>query len=144
MAASPDEFFFLDRPTRIRVLKNAAGEVTGLRIEARIGPAEIWTKTAKPLPAPKKEVAVDTKIYDLYVGEYELAPGLMLVITKEGDKLMGQAYGEEKFELFPESETRYFLKVADAQVEFVKDDAGKVTGLVFQQAGQKMNAPKIR
>jgi CubicO group peptidase (beta-lactamase class C family) len=144
MAASPDEFFFLDRPTRIRVLKNAVGEVTGLRLEARIGPAEIWTKTAKPLPAPKKEVAVDTKIYDLYVGEYELAPGLMLVITKEGDKLMGQAYGEEKVELFPESETRYFLKVADAQVEFVKDDAGKVTGLVFQQAGQKMNAPKIR
>jgi hypothetical protein len=38
----------------------------------------------------------------------------MLVITKEGDKLMGQAYGEEKVELFPESETRYFLKVADA------------------------------
>jgi len=144
MAASPDEFFFLDRPTRIRVLKNAAGEVSGLRLEARIGPAEIWTKTAKPLPAPKKEVAVDTKIYDLYVGEYELAPGLMLVITKEGDKLMGQAYGEEKVELFPESETRYFLKVADAQVEFVKDGAGKVTGLVFQQAGQKMNAPKIR
>ena len=144
MAASPDEFFFLDRPTRIRVVKNAAGEVAGLRLEARIGPAETWTKTAKPLPAPKKEVAVDTKIYDLYVGEYELAPGSMLVITKEGDKLMGQAYGEEKVELFPESETRYFLKVADAQVEFVKDDAGKVTGLVFQQAGQKMNAPKIR
>ena len=144
MAASPDEFFFLDRPTRIRVVKNAAGEVAGLRLEARIGPAETWTKTAKPLPAPKKEVAVDTKIYDLYVGEYELAPGSMLVITKEGDKLMGQAYGEEKVELFPESETRYFLQVADAQVEFVKDDAGKVTGLVFQQAGQKMNAPKIR
>jgi hypothetical protein len=74
MAACPDEFFFLDRPTRIQVVKNAAGEVTGLRLEARIGPAEIWTKTAKPLPAPKKEVAVDTKIYDLYVGEYELAP----------------------------------------------------------------------
>jgi CubicO group peptidase (beta-lactamase class C family) len=144
MAASPDEFFFLDRPTRIRVVKNAAGEVSGLRLEARIGPAETWTKTAKPLPAPKKEIAVDTKIYDLYVGEYELAPGSMLVITKEGDKLMGQAYGEEKVELFPESETRYFLKVADAQVEFVKDGAGKVTGLVFQQAGQKMNAPKIR
>jgi CubicO group peptidase (beta-lactamase class C family) len=143
-AASPDEFFFLDRPTRIRVVKNAAGEVSGLRLEARIGPAETWTKTAKPLPAPKKEIAVDTKIYDLYVGEYELAPGSMLVITKEGDKLMGQAYGEEKVELFPESETRYFLKVADAQVEFVKDGAGKVTGLVFQQAGQKMNAPKIR
>jgi uncharacterized protein YuzE len=68
----------------------------------------------------------------------------MLVITKEGDKLMGQAYGEEKVELFPESETRHFLKVADAQVELMKDDAGKVTGLVFQQAGQKMNAPKIR
>jgi len=144
MAASPDEFFFLDRPTRIRVMKNAASEVKGLRLEARIGPAEFWTKTAKPLPAPKKEVAVDTKIYDLYVGEYELAPGIMLVITKEGDKLMGQAYGEEKVELFPESETKYFLKAADAQVEFVRDEAGKVTGLILQQAGQKMNAPKIR
>ena len=144
MASSPDEFFFLDRPTLIRVVKNAAGKVTGLRLEARIGPADIWKKTAKPLPAPKKEIAVDANIYDLYVGEYELAPGFLLVITKEGDKLMGQAYGQEKVELFPESETKYFLKVADNQVEFLKDGAGKVTGLIFQQGGQKINARKIR
>jgi hypothetical protein len=144
MASSPDEFFFLDRPTLIRVVKNAAGKVTGLRLEARIGPADIWKKTAKPLPAPKKEIAVDANIYDLYVGEYELAPGFLLVITKEGDKLMGQAYGQEKVELFPESETKYFLKAADNQIEFLRDGAGKVTGLIFQQGGQKISARKIR
>ncbi len=39
----------------------------------------------------RKETKVDAKIYDAYVGEYELAPNFLLAITKEGDSLMGQA-----------------------------------------------------
>jgi len=40
--------------------------------------------------------------------------------------------------MFAESETRFFLKVVDAQVEFVKNDTGRVTNLVLHQGGQDM------
>jgi CubicO group peptidase (beta-lactamase class C family) len=39
------------------------------------------------LPPPKehKEIAVDPKLFDGYVGQYQLAPNFILTITREGD-----------------------------------------------------------
>jgi hypothetical protein len=42
--------------------------------------------------------------------------------------------------LFAESETRFFLKVVDAQVEFISDASGAVTHLVIHQGGQDTKA----
>lgn len=50
---------------------------------------------------------------------------------------MAQATGQPQFELFPESETKFFLKVIDAKVTFVKDDTGKVTHLILHQGGDR-------
>ena len=57
--------------------------------------------------------------------------------SKEGDRLMAQATGQPQFELFPESETKFFLKIIDAKVTFVKDDTGKVTHLILHQGGDR-------
>ncbi len=57
---------------------------------------------------------------------------------------MGQATGQPKVELYPEAETKFFLKVVDGQVEFQKDDAGKVTGLVLIQGGQRLPGRKVK
>ncbi len=88
--------------------------------------------------------AVDPKVYDLLAGEYELTPGFTITILRRGDKLISQATGQPEVELFPESETRYFLKVVDAQVDFVKDASGRVTGLLLHQGGQDLPAKRIR
>jgi hypothetical protein len=63
-------------------------------------------------------------------------------MTLEGGQLMTQATGQQKFPLFAESETKFFLKVVDAEVEFVKNDKGEVTGLVLHQGGQDIKATK--
>jgi len=144
LAASAVEFFFRNNPARVRFVKNATGAVTGLRVQARYGPAQVYTKTAKPLPIPKKEVALDPKIYDQYVGDYELTPGFTITIVKRDAKLISLATGQPEVELFPESETKFFLKVVEAQVEFVKDASGKVTGLVLTQGGRTMPAKKTK
>ncbi|MGA2362881.1 MAG: serine hydrolase [Candidatus Aminicenantales bacterium] len=144
LPSSANEFFFKENPSRIRFIKDSAGAVTGLRLEARIGPAQIYTKTAKPLPSPRKEAAVDPKIYDLYVGDYELTPGFAITILKRDNTLISQATGQAEAELFPESETKFFLKVVDAQVEFVKDASGQVTGLILYQGGQTLPAKKVK
>ena len=89
------------------------------------------------IPGAAKDVKVDTKIYDAYVGRYELAPDFIITISKESDRLMAQATGQPQIELFPESETKFFLKVIDAKVTFVKDDKGQVTHLILHQAGDR-------
>ena len=96
------------------------------------------------LTGEQKDVKVDPKVYDSYVGEYQLAPTFTITITSEDGKLMAQATGQQKFELFPTSEIDFYLKVVPASVTFVKDAQGKVTGLILTQNGQKATASKIR
>jgi CubicO group peptidase (beta-lactamase class C family) len=142
--ASPTEFFLKDNPARFMFVKGGDGGIRGLRVQGRIGPAQIFSKTGKPLPTPRKEIALDPRFYDRLVGDYELAPGFTITIIRRGGKLFSQATGQTEVELFPESETRFFLKLVDAEVDFVLDGSGKTTGLVLHQGGRDMPAKKIR
>src|SRR5207244_12917859 len=69
----------------------------------------------------RKEITVSPKTLSAYAGTYELRPGFNLVVTLEGDQLTAQATGQPKFPLFAETETKFFLNVLDAQIEFVKN-----------------------
>jgi len=95
------------------------------------------------IPRERVAVKIDPKIIDAYVGQYELNPNFIITMTREGDNLMTQATGQPKFELYPESETKFFLKVVDAQFTFVKDDKGAVTHLILSQGGDQ-RAKKIK
>ncbi len=90
----------------------------------------------------RKEIAVPPKILTQYAGTYEIRPGFDLVITLEGDQLISQATGQGKMPLFAESETRFFPKVIDAEIEFFKDDKGAVTHLVLHQGAAEIKAPR--
>jgi serine-type D-Ala-D-Ala carboxypeptidase/endopeptidase len=94
-------------------------------------------------PKPHKEVAVDPKLFDGYVGRYELAPNFILTVTREGNQLFAQATGQPKFEVFPEGDRDYFLKVVDAQITFETDAQAKATGLVLHQNGRNVPAKRI-
>ena len=89
-----------------------------------------------------KEIAVPLGILEKYVGTYEIAPTLCIAITLEAEQLMAQATNQPKFPLFAESETMFFLKLVDAQVEFFKDDKGNVTHLVLHQGGRDSTGTK--
>ena len=102
------------------------------------------TRALATLTADRKEVKVDPKIYDSYAGDYELATNFVLTISNEDGKLMGQASGQPKSQLFPTSETEFFIKIVDAQVTFVKDERGNVDHLILHQNGRNMEAKKIR
>lgn len=89
------------------------------------------------------EVKVDPKIYDTYVGEYAINDKVAIFISKDGDKLMGEAAGKPKIQLVPQSETRFLIKEAKAEVEFVKNDKGKVTHLVYREGDKEMEAKRV-
>ena len=142
--ASASEFFFVDTPTVIRFTRDGQGGIAGLRVQARIGPVEVYRKSEKPLPVERKEIALKPELIGRYIGEYELMPGFSIAISNEAGRLMGQATGQPKIELFAESETNFFIKVVDAQVIFDLDAAGRVTGLTLFQGGQKLPGKKIK
>ena len=48
-----------------------------------------------------KQVAVDPKIYDGYVGRYQLSPNSALSIIREGDHIYAKATGQEVLNFFP-------------------------------------------
>jgi CubicO group peptidase (beta-lactamase class C family) len=87
---------------------------------------------------------VDSKTYDPYVGEYEVSPTFIVKVFKEGDKLMTQATNQPAFELFPDGENSFVLKMENAKVSFVRDPAGTVTGLVIHQGGREVPGKKIK
>jgi len=90
-----------------------------------------------------KQIAVDPKLFDGYIGRYQLAPDFILAVTREGDHLFTQATGQPKVELFPESNQDYFLKVVDAQITFVIDSNGRGTELILHQGGRDQHAKRI-
>jgi hypothetical protein len=110
----------------------------------RFGPDGLGMKTDEPLPAERQAVQVDPALYDGYAGVYELAPGFQLTLTREGEHLMAQATGQPKLEIFPESETRFFLKAVDAQLEIQRGPDGKATGVTLFQGGREMPGKRVR
>lgn len=93
-------------------------------------------------PPERKEVKVAPKLLAEFQGTYRLQPGFDIVVTVEGDQLMTQATGQSKFPLFAESGTKFFAKVVDAQIEFVRNKDGKIDHLVLHQGGRDMQAPR--
>jgi CubicO group peptidase (beta-lactamase class C family) len=90
------------------------------------------------------EVKVKKSILKRYVGKYQLTPDLILDIKLKKRQLMVQLTGQQRFPIYPESETKFFYKVANAQLLFESDEKGYTTGLVLHQNGRDSKAVKIK
>lgn len=105
--------------------------------------AILYNKPYK-LPEVNKEIEVPTDILKQYIGEYELTPTFKITITLGEKGLKAQATAQPQFDLFAKSENTFFLKVVDAQVEFVKNDKGEVEKLILHQNGLAQPAKKVK
>ncbi|WP_107038014.1 serine hydrolase [Brumimicrobium mesophilum] len=90
----------------------------------------------------EKEVKIASATLKSYVGNYELVPGFILTITKEGNQLIAQATGQGANPIYPSSENEFYLKVVDAQIVFNRNEAGEVESLTLFQAGQELVGKK--
>ena len=109
----------------------------------RKGRWQVVARHYSRIPTERTVINLDAKIYDAYVGQYELMPKVAINVTKEGGKLMSQTTGQPKMELLPESEIEFFIKGFSAQFVFVRDESGRVTKLIINQEGQRVTAKKL-
>ena len=98
------------------------------------------------LEAPKvrKAIKLDPKILNAYVGEYQIAPNFIIKISVDGNRVFAQPTGQERLELFAETEMDFFLEAVDAELTLVKDDKGQVTHAVLHQNKVDQKANKIK
>ena len=94
-------------------------------------------------PVSPKEIALDTTVLERYVGQYQLAPGVLITITRNGNRLFAQLTGQPAIEVFASSEREFFYKVVNAQLTFEVDDQGRAIALVLHQNGQNPRAPRV-
>lgn len=94
---------------------------------------------ALALPSERKEVTLAPQVLSQYVGTYEFPQmGRKMWIRLEGDRLSTQLSGQSRVPIFAESESKFFLKVVDAQIEFGKDKKGAY--LLLHQGGRDQKA----
>jgi hypothetical protein len=91
----------------------------------------------------EKEVKVSNAVLETYIGKYELQPGFILTVTRDGNQLKTQATGQPVFDIFPKSENEFYLKVVDAQLAFNKNDAGDIASVTLFQGGREIKGRRI-
>lgn len=136
--SAPDKFFWKIADAQIEFVRDENGRVShGLHTQ---NGATIKVARVEDI----QTVAVPVEILQTYVGDYQLMPNFILTITLEGEQLYSQAAGQAKVEIYPKSETEFFLKVVVASITFIKEKNGVVTGLILDQGPAHMQAPKIK
>ncbi len=87
-------------------------------------------------------IKIDPKLLDDYVGKYRVA-GTVFEFRREGDALFAHQAGAPKARIFPESETKFFYRVLDAQFSFVREENGKAKGIILHQDGRQISGSRI-
>jgi hypothetical protein len=146
------ETIFFERMSGIPITFGRDGHGKMTRLTAHIPDAKLSFKKISDQPPeapepskPRIIIMLDTKLLDACVGQYGFPPGVAfpagieLTIRRQGDQLVGQALGHNggggEFDLYPESETNFFLKINGAQLTFIKDDKGEATAVIHHIEG---------
>src|SRR4029453_12485958 len=131
--------YYPETRTTVAVLANINGPAPN-QIATKL--ADLAHGVAVTLTSERKEIALPVLTLSKYVGTYEVGPGASMMIRLAGDHLTTQLTGQPQFPIFAESQTKFFLKVVDAQVEFFTDPTGTVTHAVMYQNGRERKVPR--
>lgn len=113
--------YYPDDKVTVIVLGNLTGGAPDM-IASSLGKVALGQTVV--LPSERTAVPVPPEVLAQYVGTYRMidAPIDNVIALKDGH-LTSKLANQPALDLFAESETKFFLKVVDAQVEFFRDPA---------------------
>ncbi len=139
------DFFYPRSLSRLRFELDDDGRVVRMHLKPWGGQEQPADLTDEPLPTGPEVADVDPAIYDRYVGTYELMPGFELTVRRDGDRLLTMATGQGEVEVYPSSETEFFLTVVDARLEFViEDGAEAASAVILRQGGAELTGQRTK
>jgi CubicO group peptidase (beta-lactamase class C family) len=78
-----------------------------------------------------------------YTGHYEFANNQMLAFVMDRDRLSTLVHGLPDEEFLPQSDNRFCSAHRDVQIDFTKNDDGKVDGFLWKANGREKKVPRI-
>jgi CubicO group peptidase (beta-lactamase class C family) len=134
-AMSANEFFVPDTADWFVFQRDGKGKVTGV-IYQMDGRALVHTRTGEA-PPPRIVAKIADAAFDAHVGRYEMQPGMVLEVQRDGSRYFVQPTGQRKLEIFPLSETTFFARDVDAELSF------EGQSLQFKQGSRNFTARRI-
>ncbi|HEY1710837.1 MAG TPA: DUF3471 domain-containing protein [Rhizomicrobium sp.] len=104
-----------------------------------------FEKMAAEQVKPRSAITVSGGVLKRYAGLYQgvLNPDQLITVTAEGDRLFAEVTGQARFEVYPETERRFFWTVVAAQITFFPDETGHTTQALLHQNGRDLPLARI-
>ncbi len=156
VAAMAESRSFLEQRIRLMVQSpkrwsQAAAPLAGglavcmLAVAAQVAPPN----AAQPLaaaaadPLDRQQVPVKASRLVHYIGAYQLDDLTLIEVTPDGRRLWMQMSRQQRIELYPEADDKFFSRDVDAQVTFKRDANGKVDAMLLRQFGLTQQLPRL-
>lgn len=112
------------------------GKVTGVTYY-QDGRALVHTRSSEAPPPPRIVARIADAAFDAHAGRYEIQPGMVLEVKRDGSRYFVQPSGQRRLEIFPLSETRFFARDIDAEIGF------EGQGLSFRQGSRSFTGRRL-
>lgn len=93
-------------------------------------------------PTYQTEVAVSAETLDRLTGQYQLAPQVIITITRQEAQLMVQLTGQPALPVYAKSPSEWFYKAVDARLTFELPETGPATKVTLHQNGLDLPASR--
>lgn len=134
-AMSADAFFVPDTVDWLVFQRDGGGKVTGVTYH-QDGRALDHLRSGEA-PPPRIVAQIADAAFDAHAGRYEIQPGMVFEVRREGSRYFVQPTGQRRLEIFPLSETRFFARDVDAELSFDGQS------LRFQQGSRNFTGRRI-
>jgi hypothetical protein len=115
----------------------APGEVAD-RIAAQL----LWQQM-EPRKLRTIDPAADPETFADFAGIYDYDSSARMVVAMEDNQLYAQLTGQERYPIFPVGDDRFVWRIVEAEIQFVKDDQGKVIKGIHTQNGRSFDVPRL-
>jgi CubicO group peptidase (beta-lactamase class C family) len=137
-----DDFLYADGFNRLRLERDAAGRISGIRhFPNGDGAGEVGARTNEPPPVAPAAVQVPRAALERLVGSYARG-GLTLRVYLEGEAPMAQMAGQDPLGLRATSPTRFEVDETGAAVEFPAGDAPPAE-VTIRQNGREITLRRL-
>lgn len=140
-ASSANEIFIPGSLEYFVFQRDAKGAVTGV-VQHTEG-KELLQPRSGDAPAPRQAVKLANASFDALAGRYELRPGFVMELTREGERYFAQATGQGKIEIFPSSDTLFFSRDVDAEISFEPVAGQPGQTFVLKQGGRNQPGRRL-
>lgn len=135
-AGGHDRFFATVADISIDFRRDTGGDVDSLVLHQH------GDHPAPRLP-PRHVVALPAATLAAYTGRYRLQAHAVFRVTLAHGQLMVKLASQPSIPAFASARDHFFLRAADARIDFVRNGQGRVTALILHQNGRDRRAPRL-